>query len=73
MTSGLEAAMAVYLDWLERRPQESPAELLEQHELVRSNKFVDGTARYEVASEHDDHHVEHVRATVSGGASAPVR
>lgn len=30
--------------------------LLEQHEMVRSNKFVDGTARYEVAVGEEEHH-----------------
>jgi len=30
--------------------------LLEHHEMVRSNKFVDGTARYEVATVDHDHH-----------------
>lgn len=30
--------------------------LLEQHEMVRSNNFVDGTARYEVAVGDEEHH-----------------
>ena len=30
--------------------------LLEQHEMVRSNKFVDGTARYEIAADDEEHH-----------------
>lgn len=30
--------------------------LLEQLELVRSNKFVDGTARYEIADGNEEHH-----------------
>ena len=30
--------------------------LLERHEMVRSNKFVDGTARYEVAIGDHEHH-----------------
>ena len=30
--------------------------LLEDHDLVHTNTFVDGTARYEVAALHDDHH-----------------
>ena len=30
--------------------------LLEQHDMVRSDNFVDGTARYEVAVDDEEHH-----------------